>query len=150
MNSIAMMQALKKELETLFKDYQFACCGNKEISFYLQNPPRRRNMSEEEELAPYQEIKLLSGQSDNGTTASVMILILCKDEAEEQQGWIDVQNQIDRIRLRFLENPIFGGCFEVKSISWQHAEENPYPLCLGGVALEVEIPSIESEGTIYD
>lgn len=150
MNSIAMMQVLKEELKTLFNGFQFTCCGNKEISFYLQNPPRRCNMSEEEELAPYQEIKLLSGQSDNGTTASVMILILCKDETEEQQGWIDVQNQIDRIRLRFLENPIFGGCFEVKSISWQHAEENPYPLCLGGVSLDIELPNIEPEGIIYD
>lgn len=150
MNSIAMMQALKDELESLFEDFEFTCCENKKISFYLQNPPRRRNMSEEEELAPYQELKLLSGQSDNETTARVMILIVCKDEMEEQQGWIDVQNQIDRIRLRFLENPIFGGCFEVKSITWQHAEENPYPLCLGGAALEVELPNIEPEGTIYD
>ena len=150
MNSIAMMQALKDELENLFKDFKFTCCGNKKITFYLQNPPREIEMSEDEELVPYQELKLLSGQHENASTANFMILILCKDETEEQQGWIDVQNQIDRIRLRFLENPIFGGCFEVKSVTWQQAEENPYPLCLGGVSLEVELPNVEPEGTIYD
>ena len=150
MNSIAMMQALKDELENLFKDFKFTCCRNKKITFYLRNPPRESEVSEDEELVPYQELELVSGQHENASTANIMILILCKDETEEQQGWIDVQNQIDRIRLRFLENPIFGGCFEVKSVTWQQAEENPYPLCLGGVSLEVELPNIEPEGTIYD
>ena len=35
MNSIAMMQALKDELENLFKDFKFTCCGNKKITFVL-------------------------------------------------------------------------------------------------------------------
>lgn len=151
MNSIAMMQELKKELETLFKDFKFDCCGNRPINFYLQNPPREIDLSEDDELAPYQEIKLLSGsESDKSNVASVTILIVCIDTSEDRQGWIDVQNQIDRIRLRFLKNPVFGSCFEVTNLSWQQAEEDYYPLAIGGVALDISLPNIEPEGTIHD
>lgn len=151
MNSIAMLLELKKELETLFKDFKFDFCGNRSINFYLQNPPRGIDLSEDDELAPYQEIKLSSGsQSDKSNVVSVTILIVCLDASEDRQGWIDVQNQIDRIMLRFLENPVFGGCFEITNLSWQQAEEDYYPLAIGGVALDIKLPNIEPEGTIYD
>lgn len=146
MNAINMLHDLKKDLEETFESFRFE---NQEtrISFYLQNEPRIIGESEEIELEPMQVIKLINGsKNEESNKANVIIVIQCKNEEENQQGWIDVQNQIDRIIMRFSRNPIFAGKYEVNKISWALAEDNPYPIYIGGVELEIELPNIEKEG----
>lgn len=150
MNAIHVMKALKKELQSIFAGYKFNE-SEEEISIYLWEPPRTIGETEESRQQPYQMIRLMSGsQKEESNSASMMVIIVVPNEDEDQQAWQDVVNQIDRIRLRFLRDPIFGGKYEVTELSWLMADDNPYPVYLGGVELTVEIPSIYTEEGFYD
>lgn len=150
MNVVELMEQLKKELESLFSDYRFIE-PTQRIQFFIQNPPRSRNAAERETLEPYQVIVPSNGnQDEDDNIANIIILIYVEDKSEDQQGWVDVMNQIDRIRLRFLNNPIFGRRYEVKNLNWALADDNPYPKWLGGVELKISMQRIEMEGALYD
>lgn len=150
MNAINAMKALQKELQNVFNGYRLNN-SEEEISFYLWEPPRTIGETEESVLKPYQMIRLLNGsQKDEESSVSMMIVIVVPNEDEDQQAWQDVVNQIDRIRLRFLRDHIFGGKYEVTELSWLMADDNPYPVYLGGVELTVEVPFIHTEEGIYD
>ena len=152
MNALAMVTALKKDLEDTFSSFRFDDTGSR-ISFYLQNEPRMIGENEESELEPCQVVKLGNGSvstGPDGNIAHTVIVIKCRDRREDRQGWQDIQNQIDRILTRYIRNPVFGGKYEVVKMNWMQADDDPYPICLGGVELEVKLPDIETEGTEYD
>lgn len=141
---------LKKELETVFSDFRFNE-PEQRVKIFIKDTPRNKGIAEQNTLEPYQVIIPSGGsQDDEEDIANIVILIYTEDKTGEQQGWIDVMNQIDRIKIRFLSNPVFGKCYEVKSINWALADDNPYPKCLGGVELKIAMPEIETEDTFYD
>lgn len=152
MNALAMVTALKKDLEETFSSFRFENQESR-ISFYLQNEPRRIGENEESKQNPCQVVKLGNGSVSTGTDGNVahaVIIIKCRDSQEDRQGWQDVQNQIDRILTRYIRNPVFGEKYEVQKLNWMLADDDPYPICLGGVELEIKLPDVEVEGTEYD
>lgn len=152
MNALAMITALKKDLEETFDSFRFEDKKTR-VAFYLQNEPRIIGENEENEPEPCQIVKLGNGSvstGPDGNVAHAVVIIKCSDKSEERQGWQDVHNQIDRIITRYIRNPVFGGKYEVQKLNWMHADDDPYPICLGGVELEVKLPDIEVEGTEYD
>lgn len=97
---------------------------------------------------PYVIVRLSSGAReapDEAETVTVNLLFGCYDNGPDRQGHRDILNLIERVKFRFLSDPIFGPYEQTGRIEWVKPEDDPYPYYFGGIQLSFAVPTPRRE-----
>jgi len=144
-----MILELKKVLTALFADYQLK---NEQgvlspVSIYVHDLPRQSASAAKVSLAPYQILTLMDGsvQQNGDYLVHVSIGIVVRITANDQNGFTDVMNQIDRIVDRFTAVSSFGAYVVERPIDWMLELTETWPYSIGAVTLAVKCPKNETE-----
>lgn len=98
---------------------------------------------------PYVLIRILSGADEqrqgNKSTAIASTRFIVATYSEDDSGYIDCLNIINRLRLNLLEAGIVGNKFLLKDqkIEWLMYEDDTGPYTIGEMVMEWDLPPIE-------
>lgn len=155
-----LQDALVAELQELFSErkYKKPYSENEErvaLTVYSQALPIVVRVEDEEppefSLAPYIVVELDEGDSGSAEKAEQvnMRLIICiYDDDENNQGHKDIMEIIERVKNRFMINPMLKNQYmykEDEGIHWALPDENTHPYFFGGESISFEAPAVRKE-----
>ena len=152
MTLINLIEDIKTDLGTLFKESKFKSSSGKHKSFDIYKGSLPIPDSEESpEPMPYIIVQLVNGEIGlSSNTVAVRLIIAIYDDDNNSQGYSDVLNVIEKIRQHYTKYPILNRKYFAKiddknSFEWSLPDEDTYPYYFGGVQLNFEIAHCERE-----
>ncbi|UNY40546.1 hypothetical protein KLER11_gp14 [Pararheinheimera phage vB_PsoM_KLER1-1] len=111
-------------------------------------------------VLPFVVVRPSNGSDDppegNAYQSTVEAMLLIAVHTQDDVGYRDVLNIIEKIRQRVLTNPIFGKRFLVaRPVTWEISEDESWPNWYGVMTLQVTVPqpiellNAEEAGTVY-
>lgn len=146
MTELMLLNSLKKELSNLVKEYDLNTKNKTktEPSVYEGYLPIKNKDTKEESGYPFIILRLIECE-DNNTEfiAKIKIIIGTYDESTESDGWKDVLNIYNKIKIFLIENSIIENKFICKEkIKFNLPEEQPYPYFIGEMITEWKMPKV--------
>lgn len=119
------------------------------LRIYAQDVPINET-DDDFDPAPYIIVRLKSGDDDgtaDGVNVVQVIFIICIwDDDNESQGFRDVLDIIQKIYMRFHQDPMLNNQFMYSgNFHWALQEDNYWPYFFGACTLNFNIPSIRRE-----
>lgn len=151
MTPLELQDELAEEMKRIFKDYLYKNQAGERIpiNVFTQNVPIH-DTDDEEEPVPYIIVRLKDGD-DEGTRDSfnvvnIIIIVGICDNDLNAQGHRDVMNIIQKIYMRFHENPDLNHKAAYKGpFHWATQEDNYYPFYFGACSMSFNIAAIRRE-----
>lgn len=147
-----LQNALKKELQTLFSDIEFRDENDKKVKmkFFKQTFPRKES-DDDTEPFPWCIIQL----GENAVTdvgylnqkQDILLLFgIYYDKADCQYQHV-LFTLFERVKKRFLTNPLLDGCFSALPMmkSRMEDDEETYPYYFGAMSLCFYVTNYERE-----
>lgn len=96
---------------------------------------------------PFVIVRVLKGTDASEQSTVTIRLYIGTYSEDEKNGWRDVANIIERIRIELLRQRIIGKRFRVElPIEFEIPEEQPIPEWFGTMAMQVIVPRAVEEG----
>lgn len=153
MTALMLLDSLEDHIKPLVAEYDLKTKEKiiKPPDVHQGYLPIKDKNSREESDYPFIILRLLSCKDeDNGSTATVKIIIGTYDEQADSKGWIDLLNIYNKIRLSLLEKRVIGSKYRLKTpVSFILHEEQPYPQFVGEITTEWELPMPINMGDIF-
>lgn len=152
MTPIMLQKALKEELEQLFEGFlssEKMDHSERAVTVYEQLLPEDIATVAEEGKIPFVIVRLSEGEMEQPEDAErvKVIFIFCSQASEwNKSGYADVANMIQRVKERFLKNPVIGDYFTAElPMKWVLQEDDTTDLYYGGVEMDFACPGIRRE-----
>lgn len=152
MTPVFLQKALKEELRNLFADFVSSSDLDFEkrgVSVYEQDLPLEMETEDEEEKTPFIIVRLSEGeqeQRENAEMVTVVMIFCARDTAWNRSGYQDVMNMIQKVKERFLKNPLVGKYFTAElPLKWVIQEGETHEIYYGGIELNFSCPAIRQE-----
>ena len=153
MTPIMLQKALKEELERLFEGFfssENMDYSERAVTIYEQDLPVDIETMEAEGKIPYVIIRIMEGEMDQleDTEQVKVYFIFCSKAPEwNMSGYSDVMNMIQRVKERFLKNPVVGDYFTAElPMKWLIQENETAPdIYYGGMEMDFACPGIRRE-----
>lgn len=152
MTPIMLQKALKEELERLFEGFfssENTDYSERAVTVFEQVLPENIETVAEEGKMPFVIVRLSEGEMEQPEDAErvKVIFIFCSQASEwNKSGYADVANMIQRVKERFLKNPVVGDYFTAElPMKWVLQEDDTTDLYYGGVEMDFACPGIRRE-----
>ena len=152
MTPIMLQKALKEELERLFEGFfssENTDYSERAVTVFEQVLPENIETVVEEGKMPFVIVRLSEGEMEQPEDAErvKVIFIFCSQASEwNKSGYADVANMIQRVKERFLKNPVVGDYFTAElPMKWVLQEDDTTDLYYGGVEMDFACPGIRRE-----
>lgn len=152
MTPLLLQRALRKDFIQLFEGFfssEKMDYSEKAVTIYEQDLPLSIETNEMEGKMPYVIIRLSEGEMEQPDEAErvKVVLIFCAQAAEwNKSGYADVMNMMQRVKERFLKNPVVGSYFTAElPMKWVIQEGDTMDIYFGGMELEFACPAIRRE-----
>lgn len=145
MTELMLLDSLKKELSNLVKEYDLNTKNNTKTapSVYEGYLPIKNKDTKEESGYPFIILRLIECEDNTESIAKIKIIIGTYDESVESDGWKDVLNIYNKVKIFLIENPIIEKKFMFKEkIKFNLPEEQPYPYFIGEMITEWQMPKV--------
>ncbi|MDF9845562.1 MULTISPECIES: hypothetical protein [unclassified Paenibacillus] len=138
-----LIQAIKSFLEELVKDSVIAM-----PAVHLGYLPRKNKDNAKEPEFPYILVRPATGIDQNDCKVTVHLIF--GSESEDDQGFLDLFNQMERVRIALLKQPIVDKRFRMElPFKWEFPPEQPEPYTIGLVTTIWTLPTVLSEEGLY-
>ena len=152
MTPIMLQKALKEELERLFEDFfssEKMDYSERPVTIYEQDLPVNIETMEAEGKMPYVIVRIVEGEMEQleDTEQVKVYFIFCSQAPEwNMSGYSDVMNMIQRVKERFLKNPVVGDYFTAElPMKWVIQEDDTTDLYYVGMEMNFHCPGIRRE-----
>lgn len=133
---ILLIMAIQNFLKELVKDSVIA-----KPAVHLGYPPRKNKDNADKEVFPY--ILVRPGEGIDNEDCKVKVHLIFGSEADDDQGFLDVFNQMERVRIALLEEPILDKRFKMElPFKWEFPPEQPEPYTIGLVTTIWALPTV--------
>lgn len=152
MTPIMLQKALKEELERLFEGFfssEKMDYSERAVTIYEQDLPEDIETVLEEGRMPFVIVRLSEGEMEQPEDVEQVkvVFIFCSEAPElNKSGYVDVMNMIQRVKERFLKNPVVGNYFTAElPMKWVIQEDDTTELYYGGMEMNFYCPGIRRE-----
>lgn len=140
-----LQDVLVEEIKALFNGFLLKNVEDKlsEINVHSQYLPYKTNIDDEEHF-PYIIVRMMNGEEDEEEAECKIVFVIgVYDESEDNQGFKDVLNIIEKIRQHIFKKQIFANQFICKyPLKWGVNEEDVSPFYFGGIESSWSIAKI--------
>lgn len=141
------------ELKTVFDGLLLSNQKNERvpINIYPQYLPPKSS-SNEIDYFPFIVVKLVNGQDDEEKASCKVIFIIgIYDSDTNYQGYDDIINIIEKIRINFISKRLLANKYELElPVEWSISEEESYPFFYGGIETNWQLPKALEDETRCD
>lgn len=94
---------------------------------------------------PYVIVRLHKGE-DGESGHPIIVNLIFGSESQDNDGYRDILNIMERVRLAFMKNRTLHGQFRLElPYKWELFEDQPYPEWIGKAVTTWTIPSLTEE-----
>lgn len=140
---ILLIQAIKGFLEELVQDSVIP-----KPAVHLGYLPRQTKDNADKPEFPYILVRPATGIDNDDCKVTVHLIF--GSEADDDQGFLDVFNQMERVRIALLEQQIIDRRFRLElPYKWEFPPEQPEPYTIGLVTTIWTLPTVLPKEGLY-
>ncbi|QWU15680.1 hypothetical protein SAMN04487895_12725 [Paenibacillus sophorae] len=140
MTLVMLMVALKQFLETKLADDATTV-----PTVHLGFLPTKTADNRDDPVYPMIIIRPVEGQGDD-KGANAQVKLLFGTQSEDDAGFIDLLNLMERVRILLLRQRIIDNKFQIDpNWKWKFYEQQPLPEWVGEVVTTWDLPQIRQE-----
>ncbi|KEO84759.1 hypothetical protein [Tumebacillus flagellatus] len=150
MTAFMLMTAIRSFLNNVVKDTSFETTeGTNKPPQVLDGwlPPKGEGDGPD---YPFILVRPIEGEDICGVSASAQVKLLFGTYSNDANGFLDVINLMERVRIALLTAGIIDGSFRLDSYKWKLFEEQPAPEFVGEAVSFWTLPTIVQEVNLDD
>lgn len=143
---INLQGALKQRINSVLSGMKLSSQEEKDkkIEVFEQHIPRKaKSSSRNSESTNYPCVIVYLDEGENGLV-KVLLIVAVHDTSNDNQGYRDVLNIIDKIYIDLQRNPQIEETFELnpESLKWFYNDQDNHPYYFGWIETTFEVPKI--------
>lgn len=143
MTQVQLLQTMVSHIKEAIKDHRYMDRHGNEREVTVEAAFLKEKEMQDEGMERYVIVRALGGESGHEETTVKLRIIVAALDTDVEEGWMTVQNMIERIRQSILQQAIIGGRFTYqKPLQWTVEEDQAYPYYFAHLDMTCTIPNI--------
>lgn len=145
MNVVLALQSLKKFIESELEGDVTTV-----PAVHIGYLPKKTHVNVEENEFPFVILRPLEGEDSDHETGFATIKLLFGTKSDDDEGFIDVLNVMERVRIALLKKRVLDQRYRLElPYKWKFHEEQPEPEWIGEATTKWLLPTVHEEVEEY-
>lgn len=154
MTPTILQDSLVIDFKNQFADILLKNAEGKQVklNIYPQNLPAKKGQKDSSHF-PYMLIRVVDGETQDEqdgqeSSCQIAFIITLYDDDSNYQGYKDVMNIIEKIKLRLFTKKYFNSSELIMPFKWLIHDEDTYPYYFGGIETHWKMPEVNMDDNL--